>query len=52
MIEEFDGFKVQYFELVDSYTLQPISRWESHRDQRACIAVLTSKTRLIDNIAL
>lgn len=52
MIEQFDGFKVQYFELVDSYTLQPISKWESTKEQRACIAVLTSKTRLIDNIAL
>lgn len=52
MIEALEGFKVQYFEIVDSYTLQPISEWESHKEQRACIAVLTSKTRLIDNIAV
>ncbi len=52
MIEAFDGFNVQYLEFVDSETLQPIKEWDHQKEQRACIAVLTSKTRLIDNVAL
>jgi pantoate--beta-alanine ligase len=52
MIESFSGFKVQYIEFVDSNTLQPIEQYIPGREQRACIAVLTSSTRLIDNIAL
>ena len=51
-IEEKAGFKVQYLELVDSESLQPISQWDPEKEQRACIAVLTSKTRLIDNVPL
>lgn len=51
-IESFYGFKVQYLEFVDSQTLQPIDKWIYHANQRACIAVLTSHTRLIDNVAL
>jgi pantoate--beta-alanine ligase len=45
-------FKVEYFDIVDSTTLQPISRWSDSDNPRACIAVLTSTVRLIDNIAL
>ncbi len=46
------GFRVQYLEFVDSETLQPIVSWQKDRKQRACIAVVTSKTRLIDNVPL
>ncbi|MBL0339662.1 MAG: pantoate--beta-alanine ligase [Bacteroidetes bacterium] len=52
IIEALGGFKVQYLEFVDSLTLKPITKWQSHADQRACIAVITSKTRLIDNVAI
>jgi pantoate--beta-alanine ligase len=52
IIESFPGFKVQYIEFVDAMTLQPIEQFIPEREQRACIAVLTSSTRLIDNIAL
>jgi pantoate--beta-alanine ligase len=52
MIEQFPGFKVEYLEFVDSATLQPISVYDSSRNQRACIAVRTKSTRLIDNVAL
>ncbi len=51
-IESVAGFKVQYLELVDSKTLQPITKLQLQEEQRACIAVLTSKTRLIDNIGI
>jgi len=43
-------FKVQYFEIVNAETLQPIDNSNHEITVQACIAVLTSKTRLIDNI--
>ncbi len=52
MIEEVDSFKVQYLEFVDSISLQPIEQRHPGKEERVCVAVLTSKTRLIDNIAL
>jgi pantoate--beta-alanine ligase len=52
MIESTGNFKVQYLEFVDNHTLQTITKWEPSHQQRACIAILTSRTRLIDNIAL
>lgn len=51
-IEEVASFKVQYLEFVDSLTLQPIEQRHPGKEERVCVAVLTSKTRLIDNIAL
>jgi pantoate--beta-alanine ligase len=51
-IESHPVFRVQYLEVVDSETLQPAERYNPSRPQRACIAVLTSRTRLIDNIDL
>ncbi|HMT29498.1 MAG TPA: pantoate--beta-alanine ligase [Bacteroidia bacterium] len=52
MIESRGGFRVQYLEFVFSDTLQPISKLDRNTHQRACVAVLTSKTRLIDNVPL
>lgn len=51
-IESMPAFKVQYLQVVDSETLQPAERYNPDRSQRICIAVLTSRTRLIDNIAV
>ena len=45
-------FTVQYLEFVDSETLQPILNYEHNSKQRVCVAVLTSRTRLIDNVAV
>ena len=50
-IEKTNLFKVQYFEIVNAGTLQPIEKVNHTIPVQACIAVLTSKTRLIDNIA-
>lgn len=50
MISNGTGFKVQYLEFVDADTLISIDKYESSRPERLCIAVLTSKTRLIDNV--
>ncbi|HEX5003276.1 MAG TPA: pantoate--beta-alanine ligase, partial [Bacteroidia bacterium] len=51
-IEHYPFLKVQYISFVDSDSLQPIEAYDPYRNQRACIAVTTSTTRLIDNIAL
>ncbi len=51
-IIEGTGFTVQYMEFVDSETLLPIQKWDDMRSQRLCTAVLTSKTRLIDNVSI
>lgn len=45
-------FKVEYFDIVDPTTLQSINNWNDSDNPRACIAVLASTVRLIDNIAL
>lgn len=50
-IEGTKFFKVQYFEIVNAGTLEPIVQITGNQVQ-ACIAVLSSRTRLIDNIAL
>jgi pantoate--beta-alanine ligase len=51
-IEKTNLYKVQYFEIVNAETLEPIVKRIHGMAAQACIAVLTSKTRLIDNIAL
>ncbi len=42
--------KVEYFEIVDELTLQPISSWEQTGKKVGCIAVFAGSVRLIDNI--
>jgi len=42
--------KVEYFEIVDDTSLQPISKWEEDSDKIGCIAVKVGSVRLIDNI--
>lgn len=44
--------EVEYFEIVDSQTLQPINSWEDSKTITACIAVHNGNVRLIDNISL
>lgn len=51
-IEESGLFKVEYFEIVNATTLQPLESVFKNILVQSCIAVLTSKTRLIDNIEL
>ncbi len=50
-IECVTGMKVEYFEVVDSISLQPITSLEEAKERRACIAVQHGNVRLIDNIA-
>jgi len=42
--------KVEYFEIVDGNTLQPIDKWEDTNYPVGCVAVFAGDVRLIDNI--
>ncbi|MEA4841161.1 MAG: pantoate--beta-alanine ligase [Bacteroidales bacterium] len=43
-------FKLDYFEIVDGYTLQPVSDWKDSNYIVGCVAVYCGPIRLIDNI--
>ncbi|MDD4922744.1 MAG: pantoate--beta-alanine ligase [Bacteroidales bacterium] len=43
-------FKLDYFEIVDGYTLQPVADWADSSYIVGCIAVYCGPIRLIDNI--
>lgn len=45
-----ENFKIDYFEIVNADTLQPIKSWEEKGSKVACVAVYAGKVRLIDNI--
>ncbi|MDR1737596.1 MAG: pantoate--beta-alanine ligase [Candidatus Symbiothrix sp.] len=49
-INRLPEMRVEYFELVDSDTLQSIRDWHDTDKIRACIAVFDGDVRLIDNI--
>lgn len=45
-----EKLEVEYFEIVDGYTLQPVDNWEESEYIVACIAVFAGEIRLIDNV--
>lgn len=49
-IQRADGLQVEYFELVNGETLQPIARWSDAQEVVGCIAVFAGEIRLIDNV--
>ena len=49
-VQQSPYFKVEYFEIVNPITLQPISHWNDCDKVQGCIAVLTEGPRLIDNV--
>ncbi len=49
-IADAPGLRLEYFELVDGNTLQPIGSWNETSYTVGCIAVFCGKVRLIDNI--
>ncbi len=54
-IEKSEGFKVEYFEIVDDLELRPVAaRCEMKKEKRyyGCIAVKAGNVRLIDNIEI
>jgi pantoate--beta-alanine ligase len=50
--KEHPEFKLEYIEIADSETLQPVSRKQKNKKYRAFIAAYLGGVRLIDNIAL
>lgn len=54
-IEKIEGFRVEYFEIVDDKELQPLNSYLSMKTGNhyyCCIAVIAGNIRLIDNIEL
>ncbi|WP_165040275.1 pantoate--beta-alanine ligase [Dysgonomonas sp. ZJ709] len=49
-INSFDGLDVEYFEVVDGYSLQSIADWSEANYVVGCIAVYCGEVRLIDDI--
>jgi len=49
-INSFPALKVEYFEIVDGNTLQPVQEWNESDYVVGCIAVFCGEVRLIDNI--
>lgn len=45
-----EGLKVEYYEIVDGNTLQPIEKWSGTDYAVGCITVFCGEIRLIDNI--
>lgn len=49
-IADTGGLELEYFEVVDGNTLQPVSTWDEADYIVGCITVYCGKVRLIDNI--
>lgn len=44
------NLEVEYFEIVDDYSLEKVNHWKDAKNITGCIAVYTGNIRLIDNI--
>jgi pantoate--beta-alanine ligase len=51
-ISKYPVFRLDYFEIADEKTLQPIKNWAESKNPRAFVAVFLGKVRLIDNMKL
>ena len=51
-VEQNPLLKVEYYEIVDGLTLQPIKSWEDTDYAVGCITVYAGKVRLIDNLKI
>lgn len=49
-INAVDGLEVEYYQIVDSDTMQPITDWNATRQAVGCVTVYAGDVRLIDNI--
>lgn len=49
-INSFDGLNVEYYEIVDGYTLQSVADWKDADYIVGCITVFCGDVRLIDNV--
>ena len=46
------GLDVDYFEIADGLTLQPLTDWDSSHPTNAFVAAFAGQVRLIDNMIL
>jgi len=51
-IEKTGALKVDYLEIVDLHTMQPIGKWEEAEEFAICTAAFLGKVRLIDNVLI
>ena len=49
---DLDGFRPEYFDIADGYTLKPIKSWDKHEYVVCCCAVWAGDVRLIDNLIM
>ena len=49
-INQFPELEVEYFDIVDGFTLKSINSWEDSKYPVGCVAVFAGEVRLIDNI--
>ena len=49
-IADTEGLELEYYEVVNGDTLQPVSQWDDAPYIVGCITVYCGKVRLIDNI--
>lgn len=49
-INSFPQMEVEYYEIVDALTMQPINNWQDAGQAVGCITVYCGEVRLIDNI--
>ena len=49
-LNEHPPLRVEYFEIVDATSLQPIRSWDETAGSVGCVAVFCGEVRLIDNI--
>ena len=51
-INSYDGFKTEYFEIVDSFSLSKQKKYSADKSYRVFVSVIVDEVRLIDNILL
>ena len=49
-INSFPQMEVEYYEIVDALTMQPVSDWNATDSAVGCVTVFCGDVRLIDNI--
>lgn len=49
-VNSYDAMEVEYYEIVDALSMQPITDWKDAKQAVGCITVYLGDVRLIDNI--
>jgi pantoate--beta-alanine ligase len=51
-IHEIQQFKLEYLEIIDSYTFSPLLEWDKNKSSHVVTAIWIEGVRLIDNLKL